>query len=69
MSQSGATDSYRASQGSDKEPAASDETPTHISNQHRPVIDMIFYGIGSIESSRNSQFQLALGLCLREILQ
>ncbi|KAG0199225.1 hypothetical protein BGX28_007452 [Mortierella sp. GBA30] len=31
--------------------------------------DMICYGIGSIESSRNSQFQLALGLCLKEILK
>ncbi|KAF9427611.1 sensitivity to red-light reduced protein [Entomortierella beljakovae] len=33
------------------------------------VIDMVFYGIGCIESSRNSQFQLALGLCLKEILK
>ncbi|KAG0304981.1 sensitivity to red-light reduced protein [Dissophora globulifera] len=31
--------------------------------------NMICYGIGSIESSRNSQFQLALGICLKEILQ
>ncbi|KAG0021910.1 sensitivity to red-light reduced protein [Entomortierella chlamydospora] len=33
------------------------------------IKDMIFYGIGSIEASRNSQFQLALGLCLKEIIQ
>ncbi|KAF9172615.1 sensitivity to red-light reduced protein [Mortierella sp. AD011] len=33
------------------------------------IKDMIFYGIGSIETSRNSQFQLALGLCLKEIIQ
>ncbi|KAF9129209.1 hypothetical protein BGX30_014043 [Mortierella sp. GBA39] len=33
------------------------------------VVDMICYGIGSIESSRNAQFQLAMALCLKEILQ
>ncbi|KAF9904275.1 sensitivity to red-light reduced protein [Linnemannia zychae] len=32
-------------------------------------VDMICYGIGSIESSRNAQFQLAMALCLKEILQ
>ncbi|KAF8979087.1 hypothetical protein BGZ46_005827 [Entomortierella lignicola] len=33
------------------------------------IKDMVFYGIGSVEISRNSQFQLALGLCLKDILQ
>lgn len=32
-------------------------------------VDMVCYGIGSIESSRNSQFQLGLALCLKDILQ
>lgn len=41
----------------------------HNEADHRAVTDMVFYGIGSIESSRNSQFQMALGLCLKEILQ
>ncbi|KAG0250999.1 hypothetical protein BG011_007913 [Mortierella polycephala] len=34
-----------------------------------PFIDMVCYGIGSIESSRASQFQLALALCLKDMLQ
>jgi hypothetical protein len=41
----------------------------HNDADHRAITDMVFYGIGSIESSRNSQFQMALGLCLKEILQ
>ncbi|KAF9281099.1 sensitivity to red-light reduced protein [Mortierella alpina] len=32
-------------------------------------VDMVCYGIGSIESSRNSQFQLSLALCLKDILE
>ncbi|KAK3843364.1 MAG: SRR1-domain-containing protein [Linnemannia gamsii] len=32
-------------------------------------VDMICYGIGSIELSRNAQFQLAMAVCLKEILQ
>ncbi|KAF9183636.1 hypothetical protein BGZ51_000958 [Haplosporangium sp. Z 767] len=34
-----------------------------------PFIDMVCYGIGSVESSRASQFQLALALCLKDMLQ
>ncbi|KAI1318715.1 hypothetical protein EDD11_006008 [Mortierella claussenii] len=37
--------------------------------QVNAITDMVFYGIGSIENSRNSQFQLALGLCLKDILK
>ncbi|KAF9919126.1 sensitivity to red-light reduced protein [Lobosporangium transversale] len=37
--------------------------------QNNSILEMVFYGIGSIENSRNSQFQLALGICLKEILQ
>lgn len=33
------------------------------------IKDIICYGIGSIESSKNSQFQLALGLCLKDVLK
>ncbi|KAF8931489.1 hypothetical protein BGZ58_007590 [Dissophora ornata] len=39
----------------------------HVPDQ--AISEMLCYGIGSIESSRNSQYQLALGLCMKEILQ
>ncbi|KAG0090051.1 sensitivity to red-light reduced protein [Podila epicladia] len=48
-------------QGSDNATAALQDS--------RQIKNIICYGIGSIESSRNSQFQLALGLCLKEVLK
>ncbi|KAF9584121.1 hypothetical protein BGW38_007510 [Lunasporangiospora selenospora] len=41
----------------------------NLPENFEPIEDIICYGIGSIESSRNSQFQLALGICLKEALQ
>ncbi|KAG0272771.1 sensitivity to red-light reduced protein [Linnemannia exigua] len=38
----------------------------HLKSEY---VNMICYGIGSIESSRNAQFQLAMAVCLKEILQ
>jgi hypothetical protein len=43
---------------------AADEDPSRSN-----FIDMICYGIGSIEASRNAQFQLAMALSLKDILQ
>ncbi|KAF9571606.1 sensitivity to red-light reduced protein [Mortierella alpina] len=44
------------------------EPPIDQPGRHE-FVDMVCYGIGSIESSRNSQFQLALALCLKDILE
>ncbi|KAG0330822.1 sensitivity to red-light reduced protein [Podila horticola] len=53
------TEAPTTDQGSDHTDAASQDL--------EQIKDIICYGIGSIESSRNSQFQLALGLCLKDI--
>ncbi|KAG0049459.1 hypothetical protein BGZ83_005755 [Gryganskiella cystojenkinii] len=45
------------------------ETANERETDGNSVKDIICYGIGSIESSKNSQYQLALALCLKEILQ
>ncbi|KAF9089968.1 hypothetical protein BGX23_006340 [Mortierella sp. AD031] len=53
--------------------AQSDTAATDAAIDEKPAgsdfVDMICYGIGSIESSQNAQFQLAMALCLKEILQ
>lgn len=54
---------------SNQEPKEPYGSQTNAPNHHRAITDMVFYGIGSVESSQNSRFQLALGLCLKEILQ
>ncbi|KAF8935319.1 hypothetical protein BGZ47_009987 [Haplosporangium gracile] len=48
---------------------AAADTSADQSPSRSYFVDMICYGIGSIESSRNAQFQLAMALCLKEILQ
>ncbi|KAF9933337.1 sensitivity to red-light reduced protein [Linnemannia zychae] len=46
------------------------DTPIPVGEQLGiEIVDMICYGIGSIESSRNAQFQLAMAICLKEVLQ
>ncbi|CAO3565807.1 unnamed protein product [Mortierella alpina] len=47
---------------------SSSETPAGPPGPHA-FVDMVCYGVGSIESSRNSQFQLGLALCLKDILK
>ncbi|KAF9548801.1 hypothetical protein EC957_005473 [Mortierella hygrophila] len=62
-----------AEQPQEDDPTQSDITTAGTSADEdisrSDVVDMICYGIGSIESSRNAQFQLAMALCLKEILQ
>ncbi|CAG8590354.1 2186_t:CDS:2 [Paraglomus brasilianum] len=41
----------------------------HLSTHSASVVDIVCYGIGSIESSILSRYQLALALLLRELLQ
>ncbi|KAK3805118.1 MAG: hypothetical protein J3Q66DRAFT_360976 [Benniella sp.] len=55
--------------GSDQEPKGPHASALITAAARNAITDMVFYGIGSVESSRNSQFQLALGICLKEILQ
>ncbi|KAG0037075.1 sensitivity to red-light reduced protein [Podila clonocystis] len=55
------TEAPTIDQGSDNADASSQDSGQ--------IMDIICYGIGSIESSRNSQFQLALGLCLKDVLK
>jgi len=54
---------------SDQEPKGPRGSAFITSAARYAITDMVFYGIGSVELSRNSQFQLALGVCLKEILQ
>ncbi|KAG0323732.1 hypothetical protein BG004_003619 [Podila humilis] len=64
------TTTTRAEAIADKEDRSTDSPASEsISKNLDPVIDIICYGIGSLESSRNSQFQLALGLCLKDALK
>ncbi|OAQ26868.1 SRR1-domain-containing protein [Linnemannia elongata AG-77] len=60
-------------QSQEDDPTQSDtttaDTPADDDFSRSDIVDMICYGIGSIESSRNAQFQLAMALCLKEILQ
>ncbi|KAF9393756.1 sensitivity to red-light reduced protein [Podila verticillata] len=55
------TEAPATDQGTDDDEAA----PQNLDQ----IKDIICYGIGSIESSKNSQFQLALGLCLKDVLK
>ncbi|KAI7816575.1 SRR1-domain-containing protein [Gamsiella multidivaricata] len=49
--------------------ATSQEIGAEVCAQREKIVDIICYGIGSVESSRNSQFQIALALCLKDILR
>ncbi|KAF9961133.1 sensitivity to red-light reduced protein [Mortierella alpina] len=67
------TESKSGNQEETTETLSETKTSSSVTATGQPgrhaFVDMVCYGIGSIESSRNSQFQLGLALCLKDILK